>query len=151
MIEPQFLLSGLQGNGQQLRGIERFQEEAGRAVADAVHRRLKTAVCRDHDDFDLGMRAFDVVQEVRSGTIGQFQVQRDEIDAVVVEDGQSCACILRDENVEVLLEDLCEGRTGAASSSTIRTVGLWSVVSGTRVEGIVSLVSLSPLPVKRIA
>ena len=56
-------------------------------MADAVHRRLKTAVGRDHDDFDLGMCALDVIQEVRSGTIGQFQVQRDEIDAVVVEDG----------------------------------------------------------------
>ena len=50
------------------------------------------------------------MQEVRSRTIGQFQIQRDEIDAVIVEDGQSCACILRGENVEVLAEDLCEGR-----------------------------------------
>ena len=62
-------------------------EEAGRAVADAVHRRLETAVGRDHDDFDLGMRVFDVMQEIRSGAIGQFQIQRDEINAVVIENG----------------------------------------------------------------
>ena len=58
------------------------------------------------------MRALDVMQEVRSRTIGQFQIQRDEIDAVVVENGQGCACIFRGENVEVLPEDLCEGRAG---------------------------------------
>ncbi len=57
------------------------------------------------------MRALDVMQEVRSGTIGQFQIQRDEIDAVVVEDGQGRVCVLRGENVEVLPEDLCEGCT----------------------------------------
>ena len=64
LIESQFLLSGLQRNSQQFRGIERFEQEAGRAVADAVHCRLKTAIGRDHDDFDLRMRAFDVMQEV---------------------------------------------------------------------------------------
>ncbi len=97
------------------------------------------------------MRAFDVVQEVRSGTIGQFQVQRDEIDAVLVENGQGCACILRGENVEVLLEDLREGRTGGGlivdDQDRRSMVGL----SGTRVEGIVSLVSLSHPLVKEIA
>ena len=31
---------------------------------------------------------------------------------MVVEDGQGCSCILRGENVEVLPEDLCEGRAG---------------------------------------
>lgn len=79
-------------------------------MANAVHRGLKAAVGRDHDDFDFGMRALDVMQEVRSGTIRQFQIQRHEIDAVVVDDGQGCMCIFRREYVEVLLEDLCEGR-----------------------------------------
>ena len=55
------------------------------------------------------MCALDVFQEVRAGTIGQFQIQRDEIDAMVAEDGQGCSCIVRGENVEVLPEDLCEG------------------------------------------
>ena len=41
---------------------------------------------------------------------GSCQVQRDEIDAVCVEDGEGCTCILRGENVEILSEDLCEGR-----------------------------------------
>ena len=89
-----------------------MQEGAGRAVANAVHRRLKTAVGRDHDDFDLGMRALDVMQEVRSGTIRQFHVQRDEIDTVVVKDGHGYAGVLRGEYVEVLPENLREGRAG---------------------------------------
>ena len=58
------------------------------------------------------MRVLDVMQEIRSGTIGQFQVQRDEIDAMVVEDGHGYACIFRGEYVEVLPENLCEGCAG---------------------------------------
>ena len=90
------------------------------------------------------MRALDVMQEIRSGTIRQFQVQRDEIDAVVIEDGQGCACILRSENVEVLPEDLCEGR--ARGGLIIDDQDCWFRVgvSGTRVEGIVLLVSSIP-------
>jgi hypothetical protein len=81
-------------------------------MADAVHRRLKTAVGRDHDDFDLGMSTLDVMQEIRSGTIGQFEIQCHEIDTVIVEDCQGCACIPCGKNVEVIPEDLREGRSG---------------------------------------
>lgn len=85
------------------------------------------------------MGAFDVGQEVRSGTVWQFQVQRDKVDAMVVEDCQGGMSIFRRQDMEILFEDLGEGRAGAASSSMIRTVGFWLVVSGTSAEGMVYL------------
>ena len=70
---------------------------------------------------------------------------------MIIEDGQGRACILRGEYMEVLLEDLREGRAGGCLIVDDQDGCLSSVVSETRVEGIVLLVSLCPRLVKEIS
>jgi len=84
---------------------------------------------------------------IRNGQAISDPASRDR--RVVVEDSQGCVCILRREDVEVLLEDLCEAERGALSSSTIRQSAFGAYVWA-RVEGIGVLVSLSPLLVNEM-
>src|SRR5215510_6150162 len=97
------------------------------------------------------MQALDVVQKVRSGTIGQFEIQRDEINAVCVEDSEGCACIVRGENVEILPEDLCESRAGSGIIVDNQDCWFRGTCIGDKSRRHRVLVSLSPLSVNEIS
>ncbi len=54
------------------------------------------------------MRPFNFFENVGAGGIRQLEVERHEIDAVIVNDGQGMAAVVGCQNVEVLFENLRE-------------------------------------------
>lgn len=113
-IEASLFVRHLKRDRQKLGGIERFQQEAGGAVANAIHRGLEGAVGRDHNDFDLDVRPFNFSQQVRAGPIRQFEIERDEVDAMIVDDGQGATGVFGRENIEIFSQNLsqsCAGRS----------------------------------------
>src|SRR5690349_24987816 len=57
------------------------------------------------------MRALDFFENSGPGAIGQLEIERHEIDPMIVDHGQGMAAILRRKDVEVLFKNLGQRRT----------------------------------------
>jgi len=86
VVQPLLFLECLVDEGDQFGHVEWLEQISRRAVPDAFHRRLQTAIAGNDDDFDVGVVLLDVLQQIDSLAVGQFLIEGDEVDMLIFED-----------------------------------------------------------------